>query len=192
MYSSTDELLHYYKIIVKSQLLGKTNLPYGLGLNLGCYQDLLMKLDNAELNQLDKQWQQSKKDKTSYQEQRNQLVSELIATRDSEKHDLITLLKRYQQKKMPWTGAACTIVATACLSSAHLWKSLGFNQRLELSQWLTLCFPSLVAKNTKNMRWKRFFYLQLCQEGGDYLCRAPSCDECSSYQECFVVECSVD
>ena len=36
-----------------------------------------------------------------------------------------------------------------------------------------------------DMKWKKFFYKQLCQTEGIHTCRAPSCEVCADYQACF-------
>jgi len=77
------------------------------------------------------------------------------------------------------------IVATACLGSDHLWQDLGVWNRADLSDLLTLYFPRLAARNTADMKWKKFFYKQLCQSEGIHTCRAPSCEVCVDYQACF-------
>jgi nitrogen fixation protein NifQ len=76
-------------------------------------------------------------------------------------------------------------VARACLGSDHLWHDLGLPSRTELSGLLHEHFPGLAARNTGNMRWKKFFYKQLCEQVGIRACRAPSCGVCARYGECF-------
>jgi nitrogen fixation protein NifQ len=49
-------------------------------------------------------------------------------------------------------------------------------------------FPSLAARNDKNMKWKKFFYKQLCDAEGIYVCRSPSCEVCVDYAQCFAPE----
>ena len=77
------------------------------------------------------------------------------------------------------------IVAAGCLGGDHLWRDLGLQSRSELSQLMLQNFPTLAAANSGDMKWKKFFYKQLCEAGGGYVCRAPSCDQCSAYDDCF-------
>ncbi len=77
------------------------------------------------------------------------------------------------------------IVTTACMANDHLWQDLGLWSRKYLTQLMTENFPTLAAKNTKNMKWKKFLYKQLCAQEGIYVCRAPSCEVCVDYQKCF-------
>lgn len=80
------------------------------------------------------------------------------------------------------------IVARRSMTPEHLWRSLGLRNRNELSQLLHRHFPALVARNVRNMRWKKFFYREMCQTEGVYVCKSPVCDDCASYDECFRLE----
>lgn len=81
-----------------------------------------------------------------------------------------------------WLAA---ILAAGCMGNDHLWRDLGLNDRGDLSDILQRNFAPLTQRNQKNMRWKKFFYKQLCESEGDYICRAPSCDQCTIYHQCF-------
>jgi len=80
------------------------------------------------------------------------------------------------------------IVCSACLGSDHLWQDLGLFNRAELSALMTHNFPTLAARNDRDMKWKKFLYKQLCIAEGIYVCRAPSCEECTDYDVCFGTE----
>ena len=80
------------------------------------------------------------------------------------------------------------IVCTACLGSNHLWEDLGLFNRKELTALMRRNFPTLAARNVKDMKWKKFLYKQLCIMEGIYVCRAPSCEECTDYHVCFSPE----
>jgi nitrogen fixation protein NifQ len=77
------------------------------------------------------------------------------------------------------------IVTTACMANDHLWQDLGLWSRKYLSQLMTENFPALAAKNTKDMKWKKFLYKQLCEKEEIRVCRAPSCEVCADYAKCF-------
>ena len=77
------------------------------------------------------------------------------------------------------------LVATACMGGNHLWQDLGLPGRKALSYLLSDHFPTLAAKNTGDMKWKKFFYKQLCEREGINACRSPSCAACSDYAKCF-------
>lgn len=102
-----------------------------------------------------------------------------------EKEDLIKLLKDHSREDNPETAWMIDIIVAACLGSDHLWQDLGLWSRDQLSAMLHYNFPDLAAKNTKDMKWKKFLYKQLCEAEGIYLCRAPSCEVCIDYQKCY-------
>ena len=58
------------------------------------------------------------------------------------------------------------------------------SQRL-VTALLQYNFPTLAAKNTHDMKWKKFLYKQLCEAEGLFLCRAPSCQVCADYGQCY-------
>jgi nitrogen fixation protein NifQ len=99
--------------------------------------------------------------------------------------DVVNLLLEYRADKDPSEQWIAQIVAAACMGFDHLWQDLGLWNRSELSQVLALNFPELANRNTKDMKWKKFLYKQLCERDGTYVCRAPSCDVCADYQVCF-------
>lgn len=96
--------------------------------------------------------------------------------------DLVALLRQYQIDS-DWPLAA--ILARGCFGFSHLWEDLGLASRAQLRELIGCWFPPLLEMNRNNMRWKKFFYRQLCEQGGDYLCRAPSCQECPERPQCF-------
>jgi nitrogen fixation protein NifQ len=49
-------------------------------------------------------------------------------------------------------------------------------------------FPGLFLANGGNMRWKKFFYRELCRRAEIAICRAPSCAVCSEIGVCFGAE----
>lgn len=77
------------------------------------------------------------------------------------------------------------LVALACLGDNHLWQDLQLANRGELGVLLRRWFPALAAKNTGDMKWKKFFYKQLCERAEIHACRAPSCAVCSDRAQCF-------
>jgi len=116
-------------------------------------------------------------------EARSALREELCRLRDDEREELVALLDEYRVPDAP--AELSLIIATGCLGGDHLWRDLGFPHRGTLSDLMRLAYPELKALNHRDMKWKRFFYKQLCERGGGYVCRAPSCDRCSAYSDCF-------
>ncbi|MBV1788513.1 nitrogen fixation protein NifQ [Marinobacterium sp. D7] len=116
-------------------------------------------------------------------ETRSALRDELCSMRDDEREELVALLEEYRAAGV--APELSLIVATGCLGGEHLWRDLGFPDRASLSELMQSAYPGLKALNDRDMKWKRFFYKQLCERGGGYVCRAPSCDQCSAYSDCF-------
>jgi len=175
--------LSYFRQMMHAQLSGSIVLPYGLGLNQASYQSLRKALNNKELIHKEIEWYKS--DWTFIRE-RAAFCAEMFAMKQGELDELINLLDSYRNKQDPSSEQMAIIVAMASLTNYHLWESLGLSDRSQLGKLIKHNFPKLYALNTENMRWKRFFYRQLCEQGGDYICRSPSCEECKSYNECFV------
>lgn len=96
--------------------------------------------------------------------------------------DLLNRYRVYNGEPQTWMT---TVVATACMGQHHLWQDLGLWNRKALSDLMNDNFPELAGRNTGDMKWKKFIYKQLCEEEGIYVCRAPSCEVCSDYQNCF-------
>lgn len=78
-----------------------------------------------------------------------------------------------------------TILATACLRPDHLWRDLGLTGRDDVTALLTHFFPTLVAENTANLRWKRFLAEACAHAYGRAPAPAPGCPGCEAYGECY-------
>jgi nitrogen fixation protein NifQ len=81
-----------------------------------------------------------------------------------------------------WLAA---MVARRAVEPNHLWEDLGLRDRSELSRLLMRHFAPLASRNTKNMRWKRFFYRMLCEDDGFVMCTTPVCTQCNDFELCF-------
>jgi nitrogen fixation protein NifQ len=81
-----------------------------------------------------------------------------------------------------WLAA---MVARRAMEPNHLWEDLGLRARPELSRLLARHFAPLAARNTRNMRWKRFFYRMLCEDDGFVMCTTPVCTQCNDFDLCF-------
>ncbi len=115
------------------------------------------------------------------------LGEDLDAMRSDEYDELITLYGAHLSDGMAadeaaWAGA---VLAAGCMGGDHLWQDMGFWSRADLSAFIGEHFQPLADKNNMDMKWKRFFYKQLCAQDGVYTCRAPSCQVCADYQNCF-------
>jgi nitrogen fixation protein NifQ len=81
-----------------------------------------------------------------------------------------------------WLAA---MIARRSMESNHLWEDLGLRNRSELTRLLARHFGPLAARNTGNMRWKRFFYRMLCEDDGLVMCSTPVCTNCNDFSLCF-------
>lgn len=100
--------------------------------------------------------------------------------------DLIALLMAHALDQNMNTYALARLIAGTCCSGAnHLWQDLKLSSRAELSQLMRDYFPALVAKNSRDMKWKKFFYRQLCEQENVLICKSPSCGVCVDYELCF-------
>ncbi|MET4312658.1 nitrogen fixation protein NifQ [Bradyrhizobium sp. RT4b] len=82
-------------------------------------------------------------------------------------------------------GWLARMIARRAMEPNHLWEDLGLRKRDELSRLLTRHFGPLAARNSKKMRWKRFFYRMLCEDDGLVMCTTPVCTECNDFDLCF-------
>ncbi|MFA7241462.1 MAG: nitrogen fixation protein NifQ [Sulfuricellaceae bacterium] len=118
----------------------------------------------------------------------NEPAGNCAPLRDDEFQDVLDLLLEYRADNGSETAWLASAVAAACLGGNHLWQDLGLANRQELSDLLQTAFPALYARNTGNMKWKKFFYKQLCERAEVQACRAPSCAACADYAQCFAPE----
>ena len=102
-----------------------------------------------------------------------------------EREDLINLLKRYSRPYVVEIDWMIGLLVAGCLGDDHLWHDLGLWSRSQLTALLHYNFPELAQRNSHDMKWKKFFYKQLCEEEGLYVCRAPSCTVCIDYDKCY-------
>lgn len=107
------------------------------------------------------------------------------AFREEEIKDLVELLLEHRARDKDESSWLAYVVSTACMGNNHLWQDLGLTNRQALSDLLEQNFGSLYARNTGNMKWKKFFYKQLCDRAEVNLCKAPSCQVCVDYKNCF-------
>lgn len=77
------------------------------------------------------------------------------------------------------------IVARRSMEGGHLWEDLGLPDRATLTRLMNQYFPDLAARNVDDMRWKRFFFRQLCEAEGLAHCTSPTCCTCPDVDKCF-------
>lgn len=111
-----------------------------------------------------------------------------IEPRADEIEELVALLAEgaapvhAQRQEAVWVAHA---LAQASLGEDHLWQDLHLPSRRQLSALMSQWFPSIAARNDRDMKWKKFLYRQLCDRAGLSICRAPSCGVCSDYAVCY-------
>ena len=110
---------------------------------------------------------------------------DLDKSRLDEREELLQLLSSHYAGKFIAEQWIAEIVVDACQGQNHLWQDLGLWSRKDLTQLMAQNFPTLAARNDKDMKWKKFLYKQLCIAEGIYTCRAPSCQVCVDYAQCF-------
>lgn len=81
-----------------------------------------------------------------------------------------------------WLAA---MIARRSMEPNHLWEDLGLRDRSELTRLLVRHFGPIATRNTRNMRWKRFFYRMLCEDDGFVMCTTPVCTQCKDFALCF-------
>jgi nitrogen fixation protein NifQ len=102
--------------------------------------------------------------------------------------DLANLLldhASFDTEECRWVALA---IATASMGENHLWQDMGLPDRRTLSQLIEQNFTSLFVRNVGDMKWKKFFYRQLCERAEVLICKSPSCGICVDFDKCFGAE----
>ena len=99
--------------------------------------------------------------------------------------DIVALLLGHRAQGHEMERWLAHAIATAAMGENHLWQDMGLPNRKVLSALMQKHFPSLAARNAKDMKWKKFFYRQLCENAGVLICKSPHCAECCDYRICF-------
>lgn len=104
---------------------------------------------------------------------------------EDEERSIRMLLQRSRSTPGPVSSLLSIIVARRAMQPNHLWQDLGLANRGELSSLMQRHFAPLAARNTQDMKWKKFFYRMVCRDDSYRLCAAPSCSECCDFNGCF-------
>ncbi len=99
--------------------------------------------------------------------------------------DLVLLLMEHRRQPTTDLEWLSRTIASACRYDNHLWQDMGLPNRAALGELMRTQFSSLAAKNVGDMKWKKFFYRQLCERAEILICKSPHCAECSDYLICF-------
>jgi nitrogen fixation protein NifQ len=169
--------------ILDSQRQGRSCLPFFLGMTpLDCIC-LLQQL--AAPQPVPLAWVDLTEPRNRHAWKRGVLRQELLELRRDEWQELRELLLGGRRGLSTAEVYLADIIAAACLGGDHLWRDLGLATRQDLRELLMLNFPALAALNVRDMKWKKFFYKQLCEQEGGYVCRSPTCEACAVYADCF-------
>lgn len=95
------------------------------------------------------------------------------------------LLARHATHRTRFQTQLAAIIAHRSMRPNHLWQDMGLRDRRELSALMARHFAPLAARNKGNMKWKKFFYRQICRDEGFRLCTSPTCSECDDFAGCF-------
>lgn len=102
-----------------------------------------------------------------------------------EEPDLRALLIEFGTRGAVEETWLAAIVARRSLGANHLWQDMGLTARSDLSALLNRHFRPLAERNVADMKWKKFFYRQLCEREGVVVCKAPNCAVCTDVALCF-------
>lgn len=102
-----------------------------------------------------------------------------------EEPDLRQLLLDHRTRGVIEEEWLAAIIARRSLRPNHLWQDLGLFNRSDLGRLLHRHFEPLAQRNVRDMKWKKFFYRELCQRDGVLVCKAPNCAVCDDVSLCF-------
>lgn len=112
--------------------------------------------------------------------------AELAGEDEVEEADLREILRAHgADPQAAETGWLAAIIARRALRPNHLWQDLGMDDRGQMVALLTRYFPALVARNDKDMKWKKFLYRLMCEGEGFTVCKSPVCEACCDFDDCF-------
>jgi nitrogen fixation protein NifQ len=113
-----------------------------------------------------------------------------VAARRVEYDAIVELMVRERTAGIDAAAASrvAGAVAAGCFGEQHLWRDMGLPDRATLRELLETYFAPFAQGNHRDMRWKKYIYRRLCRWEGFEACRAPSCGECDTYEECFAPE----
>ncbi|MBJ7220841.1 MULTISPECIES: nitrogen fixation protein NifQ [unclassified Brenneria] len=160
--------------LVDNHLRGLARFPAQMNLDDAAWHSLLLRVGLSDTA------------RSPHLRQQDALLSHLLTPRRQECEQLACWLEQYMT---PDAVPMHALIASASMGFNHLWQDLGLASRAELRELMTACFEPLIGMNAKNMRWKKFFYRQVClAQEGELICRSPSCESCSEIAFCFAPE----
>ncbi|PWC10747.1 nitrogen fixation protein NifQ [Brenneria corticis] len=165
----------WLRVLVGNHLRGLARFPTRMNLDDAAWCSLLLRVGLSESSP-----------RPRHLQQQDELLARLLMPRRQECEQLADWLRQYMA---PDAAPMHQLVAGASMGFNHLWQDLGLSSRAELREMMATCFAPLIAMNANNMRWKKFFYRQVClAQEGELICRSPSCESCSEIALCFSAE----
>lgn len=162
---------HVLATMLASQCVAEGGLPNRLGLTPDDYEQMMARhFPAVQLPMSFMAW------------------TETFPDRQEEIEELSSLILHHRVDGSEESQWMATILTAGCMGGNHLWQDMGLWSRQDLSCLIQTNFPALAAKNDKDMKWKKFFYKQLCIAEGIHVCRSPSCEVCPDYSDCFAPE----
>lgn len=154
--------------MLSSQVAGMGDMPRYLGLEREAFNEMMLHhFPGIELSQFE------------------HYGKHIDLARNDEHSELRRLYLSHADAEPAIVEWVADILVAGCMGGDHLWQDLGLWSRKDLTALIRSAFTPLADKNIHDMKWKKFFYKQLCIQEGVYTCRAPSCQVCADYQECF-------
>lgn len=80
------------------------------------------------------------------------------------------------------------IIARRSLRPNFLWQDLGLTGRADVNILMMRHFQPLAERNVQDMKWKKFFYREMCRAEGLDNCKSPICSQCADHAACFGAE----
>ncbi|WP_142847671.1 nitrogen fixation protein NifQ [Telmatospirillum sp. J64-1] len=105
-----------------------------------------------------------------------------LAPEEEDLRRLLTANGTCGRREEAWLAV---IIARRSLWPNHLWQDLGLRERAELTALMARHFRPMAEANSVNMKWKKFFYRQMCAAEGMTICKSPNCEICDDFSVCF-------
>ncbi len=170
-----DGLTMVFALVIQAIARGNIKPPtLGMGMPWAMFSELLdQHFPGAGCEILDERFSESYSTESLLADEFQDIVEILLDHRGSD------------DRNAEWLAHA---VASGCMGSDHLYHDMGLADRGMLSSLLERHFTALYRKNVHNMKWKKFFYKQLCDRAEIVMCPARNCSSCVDYKKCFATE----
>jgi nitrogen fixation protein NifQ len=176
---SEDDLALAFASVIQAVSNGNIQPPnLGMGLSLVQFSELLDRYFPGSRDEI-------------FTEHFQDIYAGKISPLEDEFRDMVGLLLEHRSFDADFNVWIAHAIASGCMGSDHLYHDMGLPDRRALSSLLERYFTTLFQKNVHNMKWKKFFYKQLCDRAEVMMCPARNCQSCIDYKNCFSPEESV-